>query len=223
MRQETLSFQRALAEAGAAGLQATLGAPRLQGADTECTVLQTGEASLLIFQVRGDRAQKVTPRKGLNKPGPGECNAGQSQAPTSAVLLVGPVPAVVLSVTLPPLRDAVAVLTLELEVAGAAWGFCRVFWGDTHTVGPLPGASVNTAPAPTASTPVPACAPLRREARQLLGPRVIKHTHTLNASPDSCFSDHTSVHLENGAGALSSAVSPKERPLQRLPVRAAQW
>lgn len=48
---------------------------------------------------------------------------------TSTVLLIGPVLTVVLPVTLPPVGDAVAILTLELEVAGAVWGFRGVFWG----------------------------------------------------------------------------------------------
>lgn len=53
---------------------------------------------------------------------------------TSTVLLIRPVLTVVLPVTLPPVGDAVAILTLELEVAGAVWGFCGVFWGRGTTV-----------------------------------------------------------------------------------------
>lgn len=49
---------------------------------------------------------------------------------TSAVPLIRPVATVVLPVTFPPVGDAVAIVTLELEVVGAVRGFCGVFWGD---------------------------------------------------------------------------------------------
>lgn len=52
--------------------------------------------------------------------------------PTYTGLLVGPVLAVVLAVAPPPAGDAAAVLTPELEVAGAVGGFGGVFWGKTQ-------------------------------------------------------------------------------------------
>lgn len=46
---------------------------------------------------------------------------------TSTVPLVGPVSTVILPVTFPPVGDAVAIVTVELEVAGAVGGFRGVF------------------------------------------------------------------------------------------------
>lgn len=46
---------------------------------------------------------------------------------TLAVLLIGPVPAVVLLVALPAVGDAVPIPTLELVVPGAVGGLCWVF------------------------------------------------------------------------------------------------
>lgn len=60
--------------------------------------------------------------------------AGPALTLTSAVLLVRPVPAVVLPVAFPPVGDAVPVLALELEVAGAGGGLGGVFWGTNRTV-----------------------------------------------------------------------------------------
>ena len=60
--------------------------------------------------------------------------AGPSPTLTSAVLLVRPVPTVVLPVTFPPVGDAVPVLALELEVAGAGGGLRGVFWGMNRRV-----------------------------------------------------------------------------------------
>lgn len=54
----------------------------------------------------------------------------QSRVPcalTLAVLLIGPVSAVILLVALPPVGDAVPVPALELVVPGAVRGLCWVF------------------------------------------------------------------------------------------------
>lgn len=49
------------------------------------------------------------------------------RALTLTVLLIGPVPAVILLIALPPVGDAVPIATLELVVPGAVRGLCWVF------------------------------------------------------------------------------------------------
>lgn len=82
---------------------------------------------------------------------------GLTQSPTlaltSTILLIRPVPTVVLSVTFPPVGDAVAILTAELKVAGTVWGFGGVFYrGQTHHRS-FPCAGVKTA-LPLGSSPL---------------------------------------------------------------------
>lgn len=72
---------------------------------------------------------------------PGGVGLGLTPVPkvlTSTTLLIRPVPTVILSVTFPPVGDAVAILTVELKVAGTVWGFCGVFCrNQTHQSFPL--------------------------------------------------------------------------------------
>lgn len=59
------------------------------------------------------------------------CGIGPAPtALTSTILLIRPVPTVILSVTFPPVGDAVTILTAELKVAGTVWGFRGVFCRD---------------------------------------------------------------------------------------------
>ena len=106
----------------------------------------TGEANCAEFTMGGGEETTQGPArpthpKSLPKPDAeeaGELSAVWASGPpptlTSAVLLVRPVPAVVLPVAFPPVGDAVPVLTLELEVAGAGGGLGGVFWGMNRRV-----------------------------------------------------------------------------------------
>lgn len=56
------------------------------------------------------------------------CSLGAASGTlTLALLLIRPVPAVVLSITLPLVGDAVPIPTLELVIPGAGGGICWVF------------------------------------------------------------------------------------------------
>lgn len=112
----------------------------------ERTTLGTGEANCADFTMGGQEKTTQLPArpthpKSLPKPDAEETGefyvvwvAGPSPTLTSAVLLVRPVPTVVLPVTFPPVGDAVPVLALELEVAGAGGGLRGVFWGMNRRV-----------------------------------------------------------------------------------------
>ena len=112
----------------------------------ERITLGTGEANCADFTMGGGEKTTQLPArpthpKSLPKPAVEETDefyvvwaAGPSPTLTSTVLLVRPVPAVVLPVAFPPVGDAVPVLALELEVAGAAGGLGGVFWGMNRRV-----------------------------------------------------------------------------------------
>ena len=113
---------------------------------TERTIVRTAEARRANFpNRRGIELKEVKPQgKPLDRLVCEASRGGQSPGPpTSAALLVRPVPTVVLSVAFPPAGHTVAVLTLELEVTGAVRGFCGVFWEIKRTVSHLPCTSVN--------------------------------------------------------------------------------
>lgn len=128
-------------EADAAGLQATTAAARHSVLTVSCRIQDAdsqgqGTPSILLVQMGGEwkRAQRINPQSHCPGQACSVLAAGPAPGPlTSTILLIRPVPTVILPVALPPIGDAVAILTRELEVAGAVWDFRGVFWGDqTH-------------------------------------------------------------------------------------------
>lgn len=161
----------------------------LRPADHETHSPRTAEACCANFpNRRGTELREASPKESHLK-GPA-CEASRCrqapEPPTSTALLVRPVPTVILSVAFPLAGHTVAILTLELEVAGAVWSFCGVFWGMEHTVSHLPCTSVNVKLSY-------ACSPLHPHPRTayrsppngLKGDPVSdqESVHTLNQSP----------------------------------------
>jgi hypothetical protein len=112
---------------------------------------------------------------------------------TSTILLIWPVPTVILPVTFPPVGDAVAILTPELEVAGAVWGFCGVFCGDQpyHQSFPLYQCKHKTPPILKSRTTYASLPEKIGQPHELKRPQITP-TNSMAPrlpTPNSCFSN----------------------------------
>lgn len=137
--------------------------------------------------------------------GPPEPVVGSAGTATCTGLFVGPVPAVVLMVAPPPAGDAAAILTPELEMAGAVGGFGGVFWGK-HSMGCRPCNSMNVKLRRTHSrlhtAPQGSSLPLAALA-SFLGPVGDTQSEPAFRDPTPVSLTHMSMHLANDTECLT--------------------